>query len=181
MPYVLASQDLINAYGNQTDIADVAYLAPSFSEEEGFRHPVDMCDYKYLLNVDGMALSGRLPSLMICKSMIITHESPWEDMATSMLSVHKGHGGLFTVGSSWEKLGDMIRSFEADSAKISHEVDARARLMQFLFSPAGVSCYIRELLRQTARQMKFQVDLSGKLWGGARPVPVEEYLLTHMV
>ena len=175
-----SSQALITAYGNQTDIAEVGYITGRFSEQEGFRHPVDMCDYKYLLLIDGNTLSGRLPSLAICKSMIITHDTPWEDMVTSMLSAYNGQGGLLTVGSSWEKLGEMIQSFEVDSAKIAQEVDARAQLMQFLLSPVGVSCYIRELLLQTAKQMQFQVDLRENLWGGARPVPLEEYLLTHM-
>ena len=180
-------QALVDTYGNQTDIADVGFIREPeekeafLQEPEGFKHPVDMCDYKYLLLVDGNTLSGRVPTLAVCKSMLITHESPWEDMVTSMLSVRKGYGGLVTVGREWDGLGRLVKSFEGDSAVlVARDVDARAEHMQFLLSPLGISCYIWELLQQTANLLRFEVNLHENLWGGAHPVPIEEFLLQQL-
>lgn len=152
-------KDLVDLYGNRPDVVELVNT-PHYPSKE-FKTPAEFCGYQYLLSIDGQTASSRVTSLALCNSVIITHDSPWEDAVSSMLGEIEGPGGLNSVGSDWKNLESVIANLQKDSAAVETSVQKRALWMRHVLRPRGALCHIREMLLRTGELMAYNVTLEG--------------------
>jgi hypothetical protein len=158
----------------QGDDVDIQML-----NDPGFKRAEEACDTRFTLLWDGQVTSLRASTLSLCRSVIITHDSPWETWSTAVLNAYAGWGGIQSVGRNWTTLRSIMAEANANPSVVDYAVANKAALMQRLQSPTGIACYWVTLMHEITGLLRYNINLSPGL-GGDNLVPVEQWLLEHL-
>ncbi|ORY51073.1 hypothetical protein BCR33DRAFT_712993 [Rhizoclosmatium globosum] len=106
----------------------------------------DHCKYKYLLQTEGHAYSGRLKYLLNCKSVVIADKLEWDQ--------HFHHLLDYDPASPQQNMVLVPSPFKENLPRNAWD-DLRNRYL----TPAANACYWRYLVKRYAETMQFEVDL----------------------
>lgn len=174
-PLCPALQDFRAAIPPGEDLAIKLFGDPNFT----FEPPEAACNSRFVLLWDGATTSLRASTLALCRSVIIHHDSIWEDWVEGVLNAYSGWGGIQSVGKNWTSLRTIMAAANADPSTVDAEVASRAAMMQRLLSPVGINCYWHQLLHDMAGLLKYPVTLEPAVPGEAL-VPIEKWMLIHL-
>ncbi|KXZ55293.1 hypothetical protein GPECTOR_3g429 [Gonium pectorale] len=174
-----ARVELLNKFTARTDIADVRPFAwgmqvlpipvSEHNRSAGYLAPEDSCRYKYILYADGWGVSFRLKYLLMCGSILLTHDVKHKDI---LLTALKPNEDIYYVGPRWERLEETYRYLESqDQAQLAARARAVTDKVYGFTSDHGLACYIVELL--------WQYKESVQTWEVEKPNPEQELSLDH--
>ncbi|KAG0146327.1 hypothetical protein CROQUDRAFT_657479 [Cronartium quercuum f. sp. fusiforme G11] len=117
------------------------------------------CRYKYVIHAEGYAYSGRLKYLQMCRSVVVSHEMKFiqhfhhlldsdPDSPTQNIALASGPG--------FEGLPDLMDKLIHDDARAELIANNSVRLFRHYLSPAGISCYWREMFRSWSKVQGFE-------------------------
>ncbi|KAJ3047425.1 hypothetical protein HDU99_009497, partial [Rhizoclosmatium hyalinum] len=123
----------------------------------------DHCKYKYLLQTEGHAYSGRLKYLLNCKSVVIADKLEWDQHFHHLLDYDPAspQQNMVLVPSPFEEnLPRVMKELLANPEKAKTIAEnAWEDLRNRYLTPAANACYWRYLVKRYAETMQFEVDL----------------------
>jgi len=177
--------ELLKVTEGHSDVADVAEISWGNGDMPGnFVAPDKMCSWKYIIYTEGcshyslekgslvgVSHSGRFKFLMLCSSVIIGPNPQWLEFWTHLIVPGKNY---VEVKRDWTDLLQKHAELEANpshAAAIAKETRKTAELLD----SRGISCYIRELIRQYSDVCRWTVE-APDLGGRTRRRPGEEWM-----
>ncbi|KAF2454194.1 glycosyl transferase family 90-domain-containing protein [Lineolata rhizophorae] len=121
----------------------------------------DHCQYQYVLMTEGTSYSGRAKFLLLCNSVLVSHELKWNEFTTHLMEANGPNQNFIQTESDWSDLEETMGYY------LSHPEDAEviARRSYDLFgrryhTPAAVSCYLRRLFAGWSQVQGFDVQFT---------------------
>lgn len=112
--------------------------------------PEEHCNYQYLVHAEGYAYSGRLKYLQMCRSVIVSHEMKFIQHFHHLLDSNPNsptQNIALAKGPGFEGLPELMKSLLNDQKKSELIAENSNRLFKYYLSPAGISCYWRQMFR----------------------------------
>ncbi|KAH9812415.1 glycosyl transferase family 90-domain-containing protein [Melampsora americana] len=112
--------------------------------------PEEHCQYQYLIHVEGYAYSGRLKYLQMCRSVIVSHEMKFIQHFHHLLDSNPNsptQNIALAKGPGFEGLPELMKSLLNDPKRSELIAENSNRLFRYYLSPAGISCYWRQMFR----------------------------------
>ncbi|EGG09242.1 uncharacterized protein MELLADRAFT_115837 [Melampsora larici-populina 98AG31] len=112
--------------------------------------PEEHCQYQYLVHAEGYAYSGRLKYLQMCRSVIVSHEMKFIQHFHHLLDSNPNsptQNIALAKGPGFEGLPELMKSLINDQKKSKSIAENSNRLFKYYLSPAGISCYWRQMFR----------------------------------
>ncbi|GAA5856218.1 hypothetical protein JCM8547_000827 [Rhodosporidiobolus lusitaniae] len=125
----------------------------------------DHCRKKFLADVDSHSYSGRLKYILLCRSVVVSHNKRWIQHFHGALDGKKGsptQNWVELEEENWKGLeGEMERLIadEADSERIAQ--NGIESLRDRYLTPASIACYWRRILKEYAALQRFTPTRGG--------------------
>ncbi|KAF3904742.1 hypothetical protein ABW20_dc0101475 [Dactylellina cionopaga] len=121
------------------------------------------CGFKYLVHLEGAAYSGRLKYLMMCRSVVMTHELEFIQHFHPIMNSNPSSPDQNLVvipGRKWKTLPETMQ-YLIDNDKAAEEfADRSSKFWKHYLSKASVDCYWRYLFQKYAEVQKFTPEVN---------------------
>ncbi|GLI70499.1 hypothetical protein VaNZ11_015405 [Volvox africanus] len=130
--------------------------------------------YKYLLHLDGQALSSRLEQLLPLRSLILKEDSGYKTFYYHLVRPYEHYIPVWRQGGGPEDVLGALRWATAHDKEAERIAAAAQAVALKYLNKRARSCYWLRLLQAYASLQHFTPDPSGKVY----LIPVEQYLET---
>ncbi|KAG2441464.1 hypothetical protein HXX76_003086 [Chlamydomonas incerta] len=129
--------------------------------------------YKYLLHLDGQALSSRLEQLMPLGSLIFKEDSGYKTFYYHLMKPYEHYVPVWKAGAGPEDVLEALEWAKQHDDEARKMAAAAQQVALTYLSKRARSCYWLKLLQAYASLQRYSPRKGGR---GAYLVPVEEYL-----